>query len=115
MAQSNGMAGSTSKVVEAPLSTNDVDMKSLRTVKQCSVGSSYHILERWRVNRRLRSSALCGDNLFLSSIVALNADTGAYIGHYHRVRRAINCYPTMWEKMIGDGSCGGEFPKTPAS
>jgi len=35
-------------------------------------------------NQRYRCDSR-GDNLFLSSIIALNADTGAYVGHYQAI------------------------------
>src|ERR1700730_11319895 len=59
-------------------------------------------------SRRLRSSDK-GDNLFLSSIVALNADTGAYAWHYQVVPGEEWDYDAVAQLTLADLNLAGQL------
>ncbi len=61
-------------------------------------------------NRRERSPE-GGDNLFLSSIVALNPDTGAYLWHYQETPGETWDYTATQQIMLADMEIGGEIKK----
>jgi len=49
-----------------------------------------------------------GDNLFLASIIALNADTGAYVWHYQQVPGEAWDYDATSPLMLADLKIGGK-------
>jgi quinohemoprotein ethanol dehydrogenase len=53
-------------------------------------------------------SANKGDNLFLSSIVALNADTGAYVWHYQVTPGEEWDYDAVQQLVLADLNIGGQ-------
>lgn len=53
-----------------------------------------------------------GDNLFLSSIVAVNADTGEYVWHYQTVDRDSWDYNATMNIILADLTIGGEDRET---
>jgi quinohemoprotein ethanol dehydrogenase len=55
-----------------------------------------------------RRSAGKGDNLFLSSIVALNADTGAYVWHYQATPGEEWDFDAVQQLMLADLTIGGK-------
>jgi alcohol dehydrogenase (cytochrome c)/quinohemoprotein ethanol dehydrogenase len=57
---------------------------------------------------RGRRSADKGDNLFLSSIVALNADTGAYVWHYQATPGEEWDFDAVQQLMLADLDIGGQ-------
>ncbi len=57
---------------------------------------------------RARRSADKGDNLFLSSIVALNADTGAYVWHYQATPGEEWDFDAVQQLMLADLELGGK-------
>jgi len=57
---------------------------------------------------RGRRSANKGDNLFLSSIVALNADTGAYAWHYQATPGEEWDFDAVQQLMLADLELGGK-------
>jgi quinohemoprotein ethanol dehydrogenase len=57
-------------------------------------------------NQRLRSPG-GGDNLFLSSIVALNPDTGAYVWHYQTTPGETWDYTATQHMILADLNIGG--------
>jgi quinohemoprotein ethanol dehydrogenase len=57
---------------------------------------------------RGRRSAGKGDNLFLSSIVALNADTGAYVWHYQATPGEEWDFDAVQQLMLADLDIGGQ-------
>ena len=57
-------------------------------------------------NQRYRSDSQ-GDNLFLSSIVALNADTGAYVWHYQATPGEEWDYDAVQDLILADLSIDG--------
>ncbi len=57
-------------------------------------------------NRRIRSPG-GGDNLFLSSIVALNADTGEYLWHYQTSPGDTWDYTSTMDIVLADIQVGG--------
>ncbi|MCC5857107.1 MAG: PQQ-dependent dehydrogenase, methanol/ethanol family [Ectothiorhodospiraceae bacterium] len=61
-------------------------------------------------NRDVRSPA-GGDNLFLSSIVALNASTGEYVWHYQQVPGETWDYTATQHIILADLEIGGEERK----
>jgi quinohemoprotein ethanol dehydrogenase len=61
-------------------------------------------------NRRIRSPE-GGDNLFLSSIVALNPDTGKYIWHYQETPAETWDYTATQHIMLADMNWKGEQRK----
>ena len=61
-------------------------------------------------NRRVRSPG-GGDNLFLASIVALNADTGEYVWHYQTAPGDTWDFTATQHIMLADLEIGGETRK----
>ena len=61
-------------------------------------------------NRRLRSPG-GGDNLFLASIVALDADTGDYVWHYQTAPGDTWDFTATQHIMLADLEIGGELRK----
>ena len=61
-------------------------------------------------NRKIRSPG-GGDNLFLSSIVALNPDTGEYIWHYQTVPGDTWDYNSNMDIVLADLNVNGEEKK----
>jgi len=59
-------------------------------------------------NRRFRGSG-GGDNLFVASIIALNADTGAYVWHYQEVPGDEWDFDATSPFMIADLAIGGRM------
>jgi len=57
---------------------------------------------------RGRRSANKGDNLFLSSIVALNADTGAYVWHFQATPGEEWDFDAVQQLMLADLELGGK-------
>jgi alcohol dehydrogenase (cytochrome c)/quinohemoprotein ethanol dehydrogenase len=57
---------------------------------------------------RGRRSADKGDNLFLSSIVAVNADTGAYVWHYQATPGEEWDFDAVQQLMLADLDIGGQ-------
>jgi quinohemoprotein ethanol dehydrogenase len=57
---------------------------------------------------RARRSANKGDNLFLSSIVAVNADTGAYVWHYQATPGEEWDFDAVQQLMLADLEVGGK-------
>jgi quinohemoprotein ethanol dehydrogenase len=57
-------------------------------------------------NQRYRSDSR-GDNLFLSSIIALNADTGAYVWHYQATPGEEWDYDAVQDLVLADLSIDG--------
>jgi quinohemoprotein ethanol dehydrogenase len=57
---------------------------------------------------RARRSEDKGDNLFLSSIVALNADTGAYVWHYQATPGEEWDFDAVQQLMLADLEVGGK-------
>jgi alcohol dehydrogenase (cytochrome c)/quinohemoprotein ethanol dehydrogenase len=57
---------------------------------------------------RGKRSADQGDNLFLSSIVAVNADTGAYVWHYQATPGEEWDYDAVQQLMLADLDIGGK-------
>jgi quinohemoprotein ethanol dehydrogenase len=62
-------------------------------------------------SRKLRSEGR-GDNLFLSSIVALNADTGAYVWHYQLTPGDEWDFDATQQMILADLNIGGTIRKT---
>ena len=60
-------------------------------------------------NRAYRGSG-GGDNLFLASIVALNADTGAYAWHYQQAPGEAWDYDATSPLMLADLKIDGKIP-----
>jgi quinohemoprotein ethanol dehydrogenase len=58
-------------------------------------------------NRKLRSAGK-GDNLFLSSIVALKPDTGEYVWHYQEVQRDSWDYTAVQQITVADLKIDGK-------
>ena len=52
-----------------------------------------------------------GDNLFLASIVALNADTGEYVWHYQETPGEQWDYTATQQMMLADLAIGGRTRK----
>ncbi len=61
-------------------------------------------------NRRIRSPG-GGDNLFLSSIVALKPDTGEYVWHYQETPGEMWDYTASQQIILADISSGGSVRK----
>jgi PQQ-dependent dehydrogenase (methanol/ethanol family) len=61
-------------------------------------------------NRTIRSPE-GGDNLYLSSIVAVNADTGAYVWHYQTTPGDTWDYTATQPLMLAELEIGGELRK----
>lgn len=59
-------------------------------------------------NRRYRGSG-GGDNLFVASIIALNADTGAYVWHYQEVPGEEWDFDATTPLMLADLKIGGRM------
>jgi quinohemoprotein ethanol dehydrogenase len=58
---------------------------------------------------RAKRSANKGDNLFLSSIIALNADTGAYVWHYQVIPGDEWDYDAVAQLVLADLNIGGRL------
>lgn len=58
---------------------------------------------------RAKRSANKGDNLFLSSIIALNADTGAYVWHYQVIPGDEWDYDAVAQLVLADLNIGGKL------
>ena len=61
-------------------------------------------------NHKIRSPK-GGDNLFLTSIVAVNADTGAYVWHYQTVPAETWDFTATQHMILADIKIGGELRK----
>ncbi|MFV8817912.1 PQQ-dependent dehydrogenase, methanol/ethanol family [Haliea sp. E17] len=61
-------------------------------------------------NRHIRSPQ-GGDNLYLSSIIALNPDTGDYLWHYQETPAESWDYTATQQIMLADMEIGGELRK----
>ena len=62
------------------------------------------------LNRKFRSDAK-GDNLFIASVVALNADTGKYVWHYQETPGESWDYDAVQDMVLADLKIGGNTPR----